>query len=95
MMILEQSEKLSGQLETQPGHSSIKRLPAKALETCKSQKLIPVNSSYQGASSTKPATKAEDKGKQELSMPFLSSSSQNWVSSLRTPNKSPKRLQNK
>jgi hypothetical protein len=95
MIILEQSEKISGQIETQPMHSSFKKLPQKTLENCKSNKFIPINGSYQGIYMTKSTIKLEDKGKQELNMPFLSYSAQNWISSLRTPTKSPKRGQNK
>jgi hypothetical protein len=92
MMILEQSEKISGQPET---HPSMKKLPQKSLETSKSHKSIPINSTCQVAYTPKPVIKLEDKGKQELNMAFLSYSSQNWISSLRTPTKSPKRPQNK
>ncbi len=95
MMILEQSEKISGQGETQPVQSSFKKLPQKVLEPSKSHKIMSINSSYQGAFMTKSMIKLEDKGKQELNMPFLSYSSKNWISSLRTPTRSPKRSQNK
>ena len=88
LIILDQSDKITELFEKNSA------LPRKTL--CKSPKLsdrtsnnfIPI-SGYQGIYLTNSKTKPEDKGKQELSMPFLSSSGQNWISSLRTSGKTP------
>ncbi|OMJ67193.1 hypothetical protein SteCoe_35701 [Stentor coeruleus] len=91
LVIIEQSNKLFQLVET-----IVKPDTPKQKERCKlsnvesrdSNKFIPNANSYQGIYLAR-HLKPEDKGKQELNMPFLSTSSHNWISSLRTPSKSP------
>lgn len=59
-----------------------------------SNKFVPIGGTYQGIYITR-NTRLEDKGKQELSMPFLSTSARNWISSLRTNNKTPVKFDKK
>lgn len=88
---MEQSNKLFQMVETavKPDTPKQKELYRSSnAESRDSNKFIPNPNSYQGIYLTR-HLKPEDKGKQELNMPFLSTSAHNWISSLRTPSRSP------
>ena len=92
MVIAEQNEKIIESVElinktkVQSPRKAVAKSPRS--EPIESNKFVPILGSYQGIYMTRLSTRPEDKGKQELSMPFLSTSAHNWISSLRTVTKS-------
>lgn len=95
LVISEQSQQIFENFESfpHPSQQSAKKPISKSpkIESIESNKFVPIPGTYQGIYMSRLACKPEDKGKQELNMPFLSSSAHNWISSLRTPTKSPLR----
>jgi hypothetical protein len=90
LVILEQADRIAEGVErTKSGTRPIVMRGQTAGEKI-SNKFVPIGG-YQGVYATRGGGKVADKGKQELSMPFLSASAQNWISSLRTSSKSPLR----
>lgn len=91
-MIAEQSEKMIESLEatTKSRFQTPRKSGTKSpiSESIESNKFVAVPGTYQGIYMTRLLMKPEDKGKQELSMPFLSNSTKHWISSLRTQIKS-------
>ena len=99
LQISEQTDKILESFNypsKQTQNTVIKTSPkSQKFESKESNKFLPIGGTYQGIYITKASTKLEDKGKQELSMPFLSTSAHNWISSLRTSTKSPSKFEKK